>query len=161
MWIFFTRITLYILVAMVVIVRYLQLCHFQQYFCYIVVVSFIGGGNRSTRNKPPTCRKSLTNFITQLYRVHLAMNGIGSHYTYWLLWSWSYGIYNYLCNRCISPLMLWVLIPFMARCTRYSCVIKFVSDLRQVGKIALHSQMSMPTWHCICEMRFNFAMDSL
>jgi hypothetical protein len=26
--------------------------------------SFIGGGNRSTRRKPPTCRKSLTNFIT-------------------------------------------------------------------------------------------------
>jgi len=29
-----------------------------------VVVSFIGGGNRSTWRKPPTCRKSLTNFIT-------------------------------------------------------------------------------------------------
>jgi hypothetical protein len=25
---------------------------------------FIGGGNRSTRRKSPTCRKSLTNFIT-------------------------------------------------------------------------------------------------
>jgi len=25
--------------------------------------SFIGGGNRSTRRKPPTCRKSLANFI--------------------------------------------------------------------------------------------------
>jgi hypothetical protein len=29
----------------------------------IVVVSFIGGGNQSTRRKPLTCRKSLTNFI--------------------------------------------------------------------------------------------------
>ena len=29
-----------------------------------MAVSFIGGGNRSTRRKPPTCRKSLTNFIT-------------------------------------------------------------------------------------------------
>jgi hypothetical protein len=37
---------------------------FQQYFSYIVVVSFIGGGNRSTRRKPQTCRKSLTNSIT-------------------------------------------------------------------------------------------------
>ena len=36
-------------------------CHFQQYFSYIVVVSFIGGGNG---RKPPTCDKSLTNFIT-------------------------------------------------------------------------------------------------
>jgi hypothetical protein len=32
---------------------------------YIVVVSFIGGGNRSAWRKPPTSRKSLTNFITQ------------------------------------------------------------------------------------------------
>jgi hypothetical protein len=32
-------------------------------FQYIVAVSFIGGGNRSTRRKSPTCRQSLTNFI--------------------------------------------------------------------------------------------------
>ena len=37
---------------------------FQQYFSYIVAVRFVGGGNRSTWRKPPTCRKSLTNFIT-------------------------------------------------------------------------------------------------
>jgi len=37
---------------------------FNSYFSYIVAVSFIGGGNRSTRRKPPTCCKSLTNFIT-------------------------------------------------------------------------------------------------
>jgi len=29
-----------------------------------MVVSFIGGGNQSTRRKLPTYRKSLTNFIT-------------------------------------------------------------------------------------------------
>jgi len=33
------------------------------HFSYIVVVSFIGRGNRSTRRKPATCRKSLTKFI--------------------------------------------------------------------------------------------------
>jgi len=38
--------------------------HLQQYFNYIVAVSFICGGNRNTQRKPPTCRKSLTNFIT-------------------------------------------------------------------------------------------------
>jgi len=38
--------------------------HFQQYFSYIVTVSFIGGWNRSTRRKPPTCHKSLINLIT-------------------------------------------------------------------------------------------------
>jgi hypothetical protein len=31
--------------------------HFQQYFSYIVAISFIGGGSRSTRRKRPTCRK--------------------------------------------------------------------------------------------------------
>ena len=31
---------------------------------YIMVVSFIGGENRSTQRKPLTCRKSLTNLIT-------------------------------------------------------------------------------------------------
>ena len=40
------------------------LTHFQQYFSYIVAVSFIGGENRSSQWKPPTCRKSLTNVIT-------------------------------------------------------------------------------------------------
>ena len=39
-------------------------------FCYLTSISTIfklncGGGNRSTWRKPPTCRKSLTNFITQ------------------------------------------------------------------------------------------------
>jgi len=32
-------------------------------------------------------------------------------------WSWSYGswIYNYLCNRCLSPLQLRIRIPLMAK----------------------------------------------
>jgi hypothetical protein len=34
--------------------------HIQQYFSYIVAVSFIDGENRSTRRKLPTCSKSLT-----------------------------------------------------------------------------------------------------
>ena len=34
-------------------------------FRYIMAVSFIGGGNRSTRRKRWTCSKSLTNFITK------------------------------------------------------------------------------------------------
>jgi hypothetical protein len=53
---------------------YGALRHFQQYFSYIVAVSVIGRGNQI---KPPTCRKSLTNFIhIILHRVQLAMNGV-------------------------------------------------------------------------------------
>ena len=47
---------------------------FSTIFQYIMAVSFICGGNRSTQNKPPTCRKSLTNFIIMLYWIHLGMN---------------------------------------------------------------------------------------
>jgi hypothetical protein len=36
---------------------------------YIVAVSFIGGGNRNTRSKLPTCLKSLTSFISDLWQV--------------------------------------------------------------------------------------------
>jgi uncharacterized membrane protein (DUF485 family) len=36
----------------------------QQYFSYIVVASFIGGGNQSPWRNPLTCLKLLTNFIT-------------------------------------------------------------------------------------------------
>jgi len=47
------------------------LCHFQHYFSYIVMISFIGGGNWSTRRKPPICRRSLQ----MLYR----LSGIQTH----------------------------------------------------------------------------------
>ena len=36
----------------------------KMYFSYIVAVSLIGWGSRSTWRKLPTCRKLLTNFIT-------------------------------------------------------------------------------------------------
>jgi len=34
-------------------------------------------------------------------------------------WLWSYGSWfnNYICNQCLSPLMLWVRIWIRARCT--------------------------------------------
>jgi hypothetical protein len=34
-------------------------------------------------------------------------------------WLWSYGswIYNYICNQCLSPLMLWVQVLILTRCT--------------------------------------------
>jgi hypothetical protein len=37
---------------------------FSSTFSYIMAVIFIVGRNRSNQRKPPTCRKSLTSFIT-------------------------------------------------------------------------------------------------
>ena len=39
--------------------------------------------------------------------------------------------YNYQCNQCLSPLMLWVRFSIRVRCT--ILLINFVSDLWQVG----------------------------
>ena len=47
--------TVPILILMVLFVVYGIYRHFQQYISYIVAVSFIGGGNRNTQRKPPTC----------------------------------------------------------------------------------------------------------
>jgi hypothetical protein len=47
--------------VLLMVVRVLS--HFQQYFSYIMAVSFIAGGNQITQRKPLTCHKSLTNFI--------------------------------------------------------------------------------------------------
>ena len=33
------------------------------------------------------------------------------------LWTYGSWIYNYLCNQCLSPLMLWVRISIRVRCT--------------------------------------------
>ena len=66
---------------------------------------------------------------------------ITKSFTTWgLSWLWSYGswIHNYLCNRYLSPLKLWVRSLFMVMV--YSIqhyVIKFVSDLRQVDGFLL------------------------
>jgi hypothetical protein len=46
--------------------------HFKQYFSHVITVSFIDGGKSSAMWKPPTCFKSLTNFIIQYYFVYMS-----------------------------------------------------------------------------------------
>jgi hypothetical protein len=56
-----------------------------------------------------------------------------------LSWLWSYGswIYNYLCKQYLSPLTLWVRTPLRRDVLDTTLVIKFISDLRQVGGLLL------------------------
>jgi hypothetical protein len=74
-------------------------------------------------------------------------------------WLWSYGswIYNYLCNQRLSPLTLWVLIPFRRSVLDTTlCDNKFVSDLRQVcgflGILRFHPPIKLTTtiWMKYC-----------
>jgi hypothetical protein len=69
---------------------------FQQYFSYIVELSFIGGGNR---------RKQEVKWSSDMW-----YRPWGFKEPSWS-WSWLDGswIYNYLCNHYLSPLVLWVL----------------------------------------------------
>jgi len=50
-----------------------------KYFSYIVVVSFIGRGNLSTRRKPLTCSKSLTNNMNNRSKVKINLLPIKSN----------------------------------------------------------------------------------
>ena len=60
-----------------------QLRHFKHYFSNIMVVSFIGGGNRSTRWKPQTCREALTNLLMLVY-IHFDKNLRATQYFFFI-----------------------------------------------------------------------------
>ena len=45
---------------------FVVLNHFQQYFSYIMATSFSGRKSQTTRREPPTMLKQLVNFITNL-----------------------------------------------------------------------------------------------
>ena len=62
---FMLKSDLYAQVKKLSVVRVMVFNPTSTIFQFFVTVNFIGGGNRSTLRKPPTCRKSLTNFITQ------------------------------------------------------------------------------------------------
>ena len=63
----------------------------------------------------------------------------------WPSWPWSYGscIYNYLCNRCLSPLM-WVQIPLRrgvldtTLCDKVTCDRSVISPVSSINKTDGH-----------------------
>jgi hypothetical protein len=63
-----------------------------------------------------------------------------------LSWSWWHGgwISNYLCNQCLSPLMLWVWTPLRQGVLD---TLKFVSDLRQVCNFLRVLRFPIPVRH--------------
>jgi len=68
--------------------------------------------NSSNRNKIKWRHRNIKHTCT-LYKISSDSLHKGP------LWPWSYGswIYYYLCNQCLSPLMLWVRISIRVRCT--------------------------------------------
>ena len=76
------------------------------------------------------CLWKFINRITSKVNCYVSINLIGNGIRVSRSWSYGSWIYKYLWNQCRSPLMLWVRIPLMAI---QHCVIKFFSDLRQVG----------------------------
>jgi hypothetical protein len=81
-----------------------------------------------------------------------------------LSWPWSYGswIYNYLCNQCISPLMLWARISIRARCTR-SCdkVCQWLTTGRWFSPGRPVSFTSKTDLHDITEQLLKLALSSI
>ena len=84
-------------------------------------VTYIWKGDIYLPWTPPGLSSGLFKSLSHRLQTSKCICGIWTIYCYEGL-SWSYGswIYNYLCNQCLSPLKLWVRIPFMARCTRYN-----------------------------------------
>jgi hypothetical protein len=84
----------------------------------------------------------------------------------WLLyakqqWPWSYGswIYNYLCNQYLSPLILWIWISIMARCTTLcDKVCKWLATGRWSSPVSSNNKTDR---HDISEILLKMALNTI
>ena len=79
-------------------------------------------------------------------------------------WPWSYGswIYNYLCNQCLSPLMLWVRISVRARCTTlYDKVCQWLATGRWFSPGPPVSSTNKTDRHDITEILLKVALSTI
>jgi hypothetical protein len=80
----------------------------------------------------------------------------------WASWSWSHGswIYNYLCNQCLSPLMLWVRILIRVRCTTLcDNVCQWLTTGRWFSPDPPVSSTNKTDCHDIAEILLNVALN--
>jgi hypothetical protein len=76
-------------------------------------------------------------------------------------WSWSNGswIYNYSCNQCLSPQMLWVRISIRARCTTlYDKVFQWLATGRWFSPGSPTSYTNKTDRHDITEILLKVAL---
>ena len=79
-------------------------------------------------------------------------------------WPWSYGswIYNYLCNQCLSALMLWVQISIRARCTtKCDKVCQWLATDRCFSPGTTISSTNKTDRHDIAEILLKVAFNSI
>jgi hypothetical protein len=81
-------------------------------------------------------------------------------------WLWSNGswIYNYLCNQCLSQLMLCVRIPLMARCARYNIMwssLIVTCDSRGFSTGTTVFSINKPDRHDITEILLKVALSTI
>jgi hypothetical protein len=105
-----------------------------QHYINMSILFFITGkcNNRNERNHTDIYMPKY-NWKLSFYVENIGWKENGNDMIGWIFllyicfgpsWSWSHGswIYNYLCNRCLSPIKLWIWIPFMVGCTRYNII---------------------------------------
>jgi hypothetical protein len=83
-----------------------------------------------------------------------------SKYLWTRKWPWSYGswIYNYLCNECLSPLMLWVWLPCPTLCNK---VCQWLVASRWFSLCLLVSSSNKTDLHDITEKLFKVALHTI
>jgi hypothetical protein len=82
----------------------------------------------------------------------------------WPSWPWSYRswIYNYQCNRCLSPLMLSVRIPLRERCTALcDKVCQWLATGRWFSPCPPVSSTNKTDRHDITEILLNVALNTI
>ena len=101
-----------------------------------MAVSFIGGGNRSTRRKPLTCHKSLTKFIPW----HNIVSSTPRHE--WRIWHTCICIQSNLFKQ--NPLWTNIFVFGKHRCSDYT---DYFTKISYIGRIQIYSGFSLVRLH--------------